>query len=426
MADFFRFSPFPAAQPSTSLPGASSGAGRAGALVLTLALLALVPLSGCKAKAPLAADQPVPVALRAPLLVHQPEAITVSGTVEANVTAANGFQIAGRVARVYVEEGQAVKKGQLLAELDSADYRNGYEAARGQAVAAEAQATKADNGPRPQELEQARIDFEQRQDEYQRLKFLYEHQSLPANDFHKIEAAYQAARERYQMAREGARHEDRQAAQGQSHAARAQMQEASKRLADCQLRSPIAGYVALKRVDVGSSVTASEPAIVVVDLNPAKIRTAIPEASIGKLKVGSPAAVTLPALGGKSFAGKVELIGVSADPAARTYNARLMVANPNLELRAGMVAEARIEGPAMVDALTVPGSAVVHDEHGVAQLYVYDPARQRAYARRVELGRLIGQEVEITSGITAADRIVIAGEQKLREGSPVAVVGGAK
>jgi multidrug efflux pump subunit AcrA (membrane-fusion protein) len=100
--------------------------------------LALLPLAGCGPKAPLAADQPVPVRVRVPNRVRQPVSVAASGAVEANVTAQGAFQIAGRVARVFVEEGQAVSKGQVLAELDSTDYRNAYDAAQGQADAARA------------------------------------------------------------------------------------------------------------------------------------------------------------------------------------------------------------------------------------------------------------------------------------------------
>ena len=101
-------------------------------------LFALLPLAGCGPKTPVAADQPVAVRLRAPNRVQQPVSVAVSGTVEANVTAQSAFQIAGRVARVFVEDGQAVSKGQVLAELDSTDYSNAYDAAQGQADAARA------------------------------------------------------------------------------------------------------------------------------------------------------------------------------------------------------------------------------------------------------------------------------------------------
>ena len=216
---------------------ASSGA----TAFIAVCLLILLPLAGCGPKTPVAADQPVPVRVRVPNRVQQPVSVAASGAVEANVTAMSAFQIAGRVARVFVEDGQAVGKGQVLAELDATDYRNAYDAAQGQADAALAVDRKAQEGPRAQELEQARIDFDRWQDEYKRMKFLYDHQSLPANDFKKIEAGYQAAQQRYDMAKQGTRVQDKEAANGQARAAAAGMHEAQKRLGDTKLRAPIAG-----------------------------------------------------------------------------------------------------------------------------------------------------------------------------------------
>jgi multidrug efflux pump subunit AcrA (membrane-fusion protein) len=383
-------------------------------------------LAGCGPKPQIAADQPVAVRVRAPNHIQQPVTVAASGAVEANVTAQGAFQIAGRVARVYVEEGQSVAKGQVLAELDSTDYRNGYDAAKAQADTAQAVDRKAQEGPRAQELEQARIDFVRWQDEYKRMKFLYEHQSLAANDFEKIEAGYKAAQQRYDMARQGTRVQDKEAASGQYRAAAAQMHEAQKRLSDCKLRAPIADFVGMKRIDVGDTVGAGTPVIGVLDLNPVKVRVAIPESEIGKVQQGARATVTIPSLDGRQFEGKVEAVGVAADPASRTYTVKIAVANPERILRAGMVAEARIYASAMVNEITVPGDAVVRDPRGVTHVYVYEPAQQRVYARRVDVGAPINNEVEIRSGLSGNELVVVAGQQNVREGSPAKIAGGGQ
>jgi multidrug efflux pump subunit AcrA (membrane-fusion protein) len=91
-----------------------------------------------------------------------------------------------------------------------------------------------------------------------------------------------------------------------------------------------------------------------------------------------------------------------------------------------MVSEARVFSPAMTDAITVPGGAIVHDPQGAAQVYVYSPERQRVYARRVEVGGPIGDEVEILSGLTGDEQVVVAGQQNVREGSPARIVGGGQ
>jgi len=383
-------------------------------------------LAGCHTKPEIEADQPVPVRLRVPNHFRQPVSVSASGSVEANVTALTAFLVGGRVARVLVEEGQYVKKGQVLAELDRADYQNAFDAAAGQASAAAATALQAKNGLRAQELEQARIEFERSQDEYQRQKYLFDRLSLAPNDFHKIEAVYLASQQRYNMAREGARSEERAAANGQALAARAQMNEAKKHLADCQLRAPISGFIGMRKVNVGDTVAPGNPVFSVLDLDLVKVQVGIPEAEIGKVHDGGRAAVSIPSLNNQRFEGRVEAVGVAADAVSRTFTTKIAIANPTHVLRAGMVGESRVYGSAMVDVLTVPAIAVVRDPRGFPQVYVYDSSRHRVFARRTEPGELIDGEVAIRSGLKANEQVVIAGQQNVHEGSEVRDMGGAQ
>src|SRR6202521_3896417 len=145
-------------------------------------------LTSCSQETHASTEQaPVPVQVRAPAVVERPESVTASGSVEGSEIADVAFQVGGRVASVYVEEGQHVSRGQLLAEIEPTDYRNAFNAAAAPQQAAQAVEQKADGGLRKQELEQARIDFERAEDEYKRMQFLVERKSLPPNDFQKFE-----------------------------------------------------------------------------------------------------------------------------------------------------------------------------------------------------------------------------------------------
>jgi multidrug efflux pump subunit AcrA (membrane-fusion protein) len=383
-------------------------------------------LAGCGGAPKLAADQPVPVQLRTPDHLRQPASVSASGSVEANVTALTAFQVGGRVARVFAEEGDSVKQGQVLAELDCSDYRNAFEAAAGQSTAAEATALQAQHGVRAQELELARINFERAQDEYQRNKYLFDHQSLPANDFDKIEAAFLVAQQRYNMAQEGAREEEKMATEGQAHAAIGELNEAKKHLADCRLRAPISGFIGMRHIDVGDTVAPGNPAFSVLDLDPVKVRVGIPEAEVGGVHEGARSVVTIPSLDNRQFDGKVETVGFSADPVSRTFATKIAIPNPTHILRAGMIGESRVYDSQIVDVLAVPSLSVVHDLRGISLVYVYDGTRQRVFARRVEVGDLFGDEVEIKSGLRPDEQIVVAGQQNVHEGSLVRVVGGGQ
>src|SRR5579871_3599799 len=301
-------------------------------LMMTLLITAacLVMSTGCQRAASAAREETdlIPIQVRTPAVVERQDSVAASGSVEGSETTEVAFQVPGKVARVFVDEGQHVNRGQLLAELESTDYRNALDAASAQKQVAEALAQKAAAGPRKQEVEQARIDLARWEDEYKRMQFLVERKSLPANDFQKIEAAYKGARERYQMAVEGTRVEDRLAATAQALAAKAQASEELKRLGDTRLIAPIAGNISMRRIDPGQTVAAGASVFSIVNLNPAKVRVGVPEAEIGKVVRGAKADVMIPSLGGRCFEGKVEIIGVSAEAASRTYTVKIIVPNP--------------------------------------------------------------------------------------------------
>jgi membrane fusion protein (multidrug efflux system) len=380
---------------------------------------ALFGLAGCSHPPALSNETPTRVVVRQPNRFEHQLTINASGNVEAAETAYLSFQVPGQVRKVLVEEGQSVRAGQVLAELDLRDYEYRLDAATSQTGAAAATYQKAQAGVRKQELAQAKVDLDRVEDEYKRLKALYERGSLAPNDYKKIEAAYLAARERYSMAQEGARVEDKLVAEKTLQGARAQQDIAKKALQDSKLRAPFAGVIAKKDVENGMLVSSSRPVFVLMNLQPAKVRVGVPEAEIGKVKVGQSATIQIPSLGSKAFQGRVETIGYAADPAARTFSVKISVPNPGLELRAGMVAESRIETGEKVTAMTLPGQSVVRDAQGATNVYVFFPEKNRVYARRVDVGSVFGREIEILRGLGGNEKVVIGGQQLVREGSPV-------
>ncbi len=363
-----------------------------------------------------------PVKVRRVMKVRQPARITASGSIEPDQTVNVAFQVAGKVARVFVDEGGSVREGQLLAELDPTDYRFGAEAAAAQAGMARATADKAQAGARAQEVERARAAYEQAADEYGRLKRLYERKSLAPSDFKKIEAHYLAAKAQYEEAQEGARREDKAAANAALEQAQAGERVARKRLADTRLLAPLAGQIAHRSIDPGETIGAGMPAFVIVDLEPAKVRVGVPESDIRLVRVGQPATILVPALPGQTFEGRVEQVGVAAEPASRTYAVKIAVPNSRRLLKAGMIAEAQIRGDVQVDAVTLPGEAVVRDPQGATLVYIYFPKEHRVYARRVEPGTVYGREIEIKSGLAGDELVVTGGQNRVREGALVEAV----
>jgi multidrug efflux pump subunit AcrA (membrane-fusion protein) len=364
----------------------------------------------------------IPIRVQRPDRIQRPVFVSASGTIDAAQRADLGFQIPGRVARVLVDEGQPVRQGQVLAVLDAVDYEYGLQASEGQAGVAQAALEKAQSGTRPEELEQARAAYERAENEYQRYRQLYERKSMAPVDFVKVEAAFRAAKAQYEMAQNGARKEDRAAAGSAVQQAQAQVGANRKHISDTRLVSPINGIVARRGIDPGGMVSAGLPVFSVIDLNPARVRVGIPESDIGRIRVGQAARISIPALGGIEFKGMVELVGVAADPNSRTFTAKITVPNSGLNLKAGMIAEASIETSGTVNSVIIPGEAVVHDPQGSTLVYVYYPDRKRAHARRVETGTVIDRGIEVSSGLSGDELIVVGGQNKLREGSLVEVM----
>ncbi|MFB3777688.1 MAG: efflux RND transporter periplasmic adaptor subunit [Bryobacteraceae bacterium] len=382
-------------------------------------------LTGCSSRQPAAGGAgPVPVKVAQPRRFEAPVVVAVSGSVVSPENPSNvAFLVSGKVIRVGPREGDAVKAGQVLAEIDPTDYQIAVEAAAAQTASARAVLAKAESPARPEVLEQARVAFERAQDEHRRMKQLYDAKSLPPNDYERARAAYEVARQQYEQARAGGQKEDREQARATYEQAAAGERAARKRLADTVLTAPADGYVAGRSVEAGDMAAAGRPAFQIVKLDPVEVLVGVPETDIHLVRPGQKATVRIPALPGQTFTGSVRVINVAADPSTRSYMVRIAVPNPKRVLRLGMIAEAEIQGDQPRTVMTLPGDAIVRDAQGATTVFVYFPNQGRVYARRVETGTVFGTEVQIKSGLDGTESVVVAGQHKLREGAPAAVAG---
>jgi multidrug efflux pump subunit AcrA (membrane-fusion protein) len=366
------------------------------------------------------APNAVPVMVGAIRKTQTRDRIAVSGSVSTpKAPALVSFLVAGKVVSVGPREGDFVQEGTVLARIDPTDYLLALKAAEAQAASAQAALAKALHSARPEQLEQARINLERAEDEHRRMKLLHDADSLAPNDYLKFKAAFEHAAQVYEQAKAGGQKEDKDLAQAAFTQAAAQLDVAKKALADATLYAPASGYVSRRLIEPGNTAAPGHPVFEIIGIDPVEINVGIPETDVRLMKVGQKAAISVPALPGGTFEGTVRLINVSADPGTRTYMARITVPNPDHRLRIGMVAEAAILGDATVAMLTVPGTAVVRDAQGATQVYVYYPDQKRVYAKRVEIGVTTGRDVQIKSGLSGDELIVIGGQTALRDGRTV-------
>src|ERR1700688_4215944 len=380
-------------------------------------------ISGC-ARQSASADraQPDPIAVRVamPKHVRIPAEVVVSGTVETpSAPTSVGFLVSGKVIRVGPREGDFVKAGEVLAVIDPADYQFAMEAAIAQTALARAQNEKASVSARPEVVEQARANLSQAEDEFQRMKTLYERKSLAPNDFKKYETAYTNAQQQYGQAKDGAQREDKAAAKAALEQAEGAKRIPRKRLSDASLIPSISGFVSKRNIEEGAMASPGTAVFTIVELDPVEIQVGVPETDVRLVHRGQPAIVTASARARRSFSGKVRLVNVSAEPQTRTYMVRITVPNPKAGLLVGMIAEARILGNETRDVLTLPGQALVRDPQGAPQVFVYFPNEKRVYAKRVTAGEVTDRDVQIVDGVKDTDLVVVAGQQLVREGSTV-------
>jgi RND family efflux transporter MFP subunit len=306
----------------------------------------------------------------------------VSGTVNTpNSPVSASFLVSGKVIFVGPREGDHVKRGQILASIDPTDYQLDLAAAKAQ-------------------TERAGVEYKRAEDEHRRMKMLYDSNSLAPNDYEKFKAAYESAEQQYDQSL-------------------ASEKLSRKRLTDATLYAPTSGFISKRSIEPGDTASTGRPVFEIVQMDPVEVNVGVPETDVHLVRIGQKAAITVPALPGKSFEGTVRIINVSADPNTRTYMTRITVANPENILRVGMVAEATIRGDRTVSMVTLPGDAVVRDPQGATQVYVYYPDQKRVYAKRVEIGTTVNRDIEIKSGLSGDEWIVLAGQTRLRDGSVV-------
>lgn len=395
-------------------------------LVLILLACTVVSCSPQKESVP-ALKAAIPVRVASVGRIRAAQTVAVSGSVvswkdPSNVT----FVVSGKVVDAGPREGDPVQKGQVLAKIDPADYRLAVEAAEAQVAAARAVFEKAESPARPEVLEQSRISFERARDEYHRMKSLYDSKSLAPNDFRKFEATYQAAGQQYAQAQAGGQKEDRAQTRAIYNQALAAERIARKHLEDATLHAPLSGFISSRSIQVGEIASPGRAVFQIIELDPVEISVGVPETDISLVRLGQTAAVQVPALPGAPFEGTVRLINVVADPTTRTYMVRIRVPNPKRLLRVGMIAEAQIRSDRVLDAMTLPGESLVHDPQGATIVFVYLPGQKRVYARRVETGTVYGRAIQIKSGLTGDESIVLAGQERLRDGVAVMAAPEAK
>lgn len=353
-------------------------------LSMACVVLSMALLAGCGPRQE-ASEAPRPVLVEHPGGGVDAALMAFPGDVHAREESPLSFRIGGNLLRRHVDAGAAVRRGQVLAELDPGDQQLQQQAAQAQLAAAEA------------ELARIRTD----RDRFRRLAAdrLVSQSALDAQ-----EAAWKAADE-------------------QARAARAQRDVARNQSAYARLQAPREGVIASRHVEAGQVVAAGQVVFVLAGDGGREVAIALPESRIRDFSVGQSAMVELWNRPGERLPGRIREIAAAADAQARTYAARVELeaaATDAVEL--GQSARVFLPAGANAAALDVPLSALQPGEDGTQAVWVVDPAGATLKRVPVRIGTPGETRVPVLSGLSPGDWVVSAGGHLLREGEQVTPV----
>jgi RND family efflux transporter MFP subunit len=292
-----------------------------------------------------------------------------SGTVEESSASTISFSVGGTVKTIEVSPGQRIAKGQLIATLDPTQVQSAFDAA---------EAT----------LNQAK-------DAYDRLAKLHENNSLPEIQWVEVESKLKQAQSAYDISR--------------------------KNLKDTRLYAPFSGYVKDKSVEVGTNVVPGMPVIDLVTIDNVKVCISVPETEISRISIGNEVNIQVPALENRTFVGKINEKGVSANSLSRSYEVKAVVRNSDNSLLPGMLCTLFWSGDGgNGSAILVPTNVVQLDN--LNRNFVWVAADGKAVKKYVELGQFAGDKVIVVSGLSEGDNLIVEGQQKVSDSMKVNII----
>lgn len=309
--------------------------------------------------------------------------LTYKGTVNPWKRANIGPDASGRIWKIYKKQGDRVKKGELLAELDTTTLD--LQKKQAEAALAVANASHKD----------AELNFK-------RIATLYEKKAVSQMQFEKTQLALEAA-------------------ETQKKSAEANLNVIKHTLENSYMRAPFEGIVTSKNHEEGDTINPmmgmTAGVLTVMDLRQVKIVLDVPTEDIEKIQVDQACQVRVSTLSDEVFTGRIYTRNLAADPVSKTFQVEVKVENPDIRIKAGVFAEVSIEILRKEDTLILPLSALT----GENQLVVFDNGKAKLVT--VVPGDRNESEFEIVEGPAEGTPVVVEGNYDLKDGSPIRMEG---
>jgi RND family efflux transporter MFP subunit len=330
-------------------------------------------------------------------------------------------EVDGRVDEVLVDTGDHVERGQPLVNVSTTELKLALDQQR--ALYQQARARLGISGESDDlknvidaaEVKKAAADLKETQEIYKRSQMLLEKQLLPRQDFDQTEARLHAATAAYDLAVQSV-----QNLRAQLPQYRAAVELAEKKLRDAVIRAPFKGQVKERVVAPGQYLKVQTPVMIIVSMDPLRVRLKIPEMMAGWIRAGEGIHVSVEAYPDKTFSGKLTRTNPVVDPQSRTFEVEALLGNSEGLLKPGFFVKARIPSGKVDPVLAVPRDALQYS-YGVYKVCLIqgDVLKET----EVKIGELAGEDAEIVSGVGTGDMIAVPVKgQVLTDGARIQIV----
>ncbi|HEX5412047.1 MAG TPA: efflux RND transporter periplasmic adaptor subunit [Terriglobia bacterium] len=340
-------------------------------------------------------------------------------------------KISAPVRKFYVQRGDRVHAGELLAELENSDLAGAAASAKGAYEQAQANYETATASNLPEQITQAKGNlktdqaaFAAAQKLYENSQKLYKQGALAGKQLDQAraglvqaQAQLQSAAQTLQKIQSVGMKSQLKAAQGQLDAAKGAYDNAAAQLSYSEIRSPIDGVVTDRPLFPGDMASAGTPLVTVMNLSEVVARARVPAAEAATLRVGDKAEISVPG-GSNPTAGKVTVVSPAVDLNSTTVQVWVQAQNTGDKLTPGSTVTVTMTARKVPGALVIPRAALLNDPDTGPYVMLID-SDSVAHRTKVETGIEQGDKVQITKGLKAGDLIVGQGAYALPDGTKV-------
>jgi HlyD family secretion protein len=393
----------------------------------------LLAMSGCSKEAPKEAEPIVPVQVTPVRQDSIRRIVTADAVLFARDWSNVMPKISAPVRKFYVNRGDHVTQGQLVAELESSDLRAAVAESKGQVDQAEANYRSTAGATVPEAVSKAQADVQaakQAADAAQKLlenrEKLLREGALARKLVDDAQVAYAQAKSQYETAQSHlkalqsvGKQEQIVGAAAQVEAAKGHQQSAQAQVGYAQIHSPIAGVISDRPVYPGEMANAGAPLFTVMDISSVSAHANIPQTEAAYLKVGNAATITQ--IGTDvEIAGKVTMVSPAVDPNSTTVQVWVAAANPRERLKPGASVRVAIIAATIPNAVVVPTVAILPATDGGTSVIVAGKDSV-AHEKKVQVGIREPDKVQILSGVSPGDPVVTVGGVGLQDGTKVRI-----